>query len=134
MIHENVLVAIKTLAENIDNFNVGVDVKDAEALHTVLDANDDDTLFGHLGECVEALWKDEAIQIMRVPAASLRVRAKRQTRRRWSHRSSLQVIESVVYFFDKMHELKDDTWIPSTQDILNARVRTSATPASPPAR
>jgi len=56
---------------------------------------------------IEAIWKDPGIQIC------------------YENRSLFQFPDSGAYFFDKIHEIADQAYIPTQQDILHSRVRTT---------
>ena len=106
VIHENVMDTMQELLGNINNF-LDVEVENLEWKAAVLEAASDDDLAGtELGDMVKSLWQDPAVQEM------------------WDQRSKLQIIESVKYFFDKLDDLIKEDYVPSTQDILYARVRT----------
>ena len=108
VIHENVLEAMQTLITNLENFDEtrGLEVGCQDALELVRAAEVDEPIDEELGNALQALWKDPAIQAM------------------WKLRGRVQLVESVVYFFNKLDEIGKDDWVPSNQDILAARVRT----------
>lgn len=66
----------------------------------------DEPIDEELGRALALLWQDPAIQAM------------------WKLRGRVQLVESVVYFFNKLEEIGKEDWVPSNQDILAARVRT----------
>ena len=43
----------------------------------------------------------------------------------WSRRSEFQVIESIKYYFDRIGVIKQPDYVPTQDDILHSRVRTS---------
>ena len=108
VIHENVLEAMQTLITNLENFDEtrGLEVGCQDALELVRAAEVDEPIDEELGEALASLWKDPAIQAM------------------WKLRGRVQLVESVVYFFNKLDVIGKDDWVPSNQDILAARVRT----------
>lgn len=105
VIHENVLEALQELVSNVSNF-LDEDVKNLEWKEELLNASADEGISGDFAEVVKGVWADPALQKM------------------WEMRSRLQIIESVKYFFDKLDEITQVNYVPSTQDILYARVRT----------
>ncbi|KAH8072643.1 hypothetical protein JL721_3286 [Aureococcus anophagefferens] len=130
-----------TLAANLPNFDIDIEVVDKAALATVLEADEDAALGGELGErvrrrpaaaapatrapprsCVERLWREEAIQAMRARRVPRPVPPGR--RGRWKLRGHVQIVESVVYFFEKIAELKRGDYV--------ATVRTRGRRAGPP--
>jgi len=60
-----------------------------------------------MAEMVNVLWKDPAIQEV------------------WSLRSELQVNEAIEKFFNKIDELAEDDYLPTEEDILYCRNRTT---------
>jgi len=60
-----------------------------------------------LGTAIQELWKDPVIQ---------------QTFR---NRSQFQLMDSAEYFFNRLDEIKQRDYIPSHQDVLRSRVRTT---------
>ena len=102
VIHENVLEAMQTLITNLENFDEtrGLEVGCQDALELVRAAEVDEPIDEEPGNALQALWKDPAIQAM------------------WKLRGRVQLVESVVYFFNKLDEIGKDDWVPSNQDIL----------------
>ncbi|KAK7237558.1 guanine nucleotide binding protein alpha subunit [Aureococcus anophagefferens] len=78
VIYENTLVAMQTLAANLPNFDIDIEVVDKAALATVL----------------------EPTRTRRSAASSASA---------WKLRGHVQIVESVVYFFEKIAELKRAT-------------------------
>jgi len=56
---------------------------------------------------IETIWKDPGIQVC------------------YKHKSMFQFPDSGEYFFSKIHEIAEPQYIPSQQDILRTRVRTT---------
>jgi GTPase SAR1 family protein len=67
------------------------------------DADIDSTNVGHF----QALWNDAGIQ------------------KAFQNRSKFQLTDSAKYFFDKIHEIAEENYIPEEQDVLRSRVRTT---------
>lgn len=105
VIHENVLESLQELTSNVTNF-LDVDVANQQWKEAVIAASPEERLVGDFGQIVKGIWEDPALQQM------------------WDQRARLQIIESVKYFFDKLDEITAEDYVPSTQDILYARVRT----------
>lgn len=105
VIHENVVDTMQELLSNIKNF-LDVDVANEDWKVEALAAPSDESLIGDFGDVIKGLWADDAVQKM------------------WELRSRLQIIESVKYFFDRLEDITQPDYVPSTQDILYARVRT----------
>lgn len=60
-----------------------------------------------IADAVEHLWKDPAIQKMH------------------NHSSQFQLNDSAKYFFEQMSRITSDTFVPTDQDILRSRARTT---------
>jgi GTPase SAR1 family protein len=58
-------------------------------------------------QAVKTLWEHPSIQ------------------KAWSIRSSLQIIDSAAFFFDRVLEVARNDFIPSEEEILHTRIRTS---------
>jgi len=54
-----------------------------------------------------ALWADPGIQVT------------------YEHRSMYQLTDSTGYFLDKIHEIGNEDYLPTEQDVLRSRVRTT---------
>jgi guanine nucleotide-binding protein G(i) subunit alpha len=109
IIHNNIITSMKTLCQQVDHWAPG-------QLHPQLiqskqyienELKGDEEIDSRLGEHIAALWRDSAIQ---------------QT---YQHRSSYQLTDSASYFFDRIVEISDKNYVPSEQDVLRSRVRTT---------
>lgn len=60
-----------------------------------------------VASAVAALWKDRGIQ------------------HAWEQRSKFQIFDSASYFFDNVQSFEHDDYVPSVDDMLRCRVRTS---------
>lgn len=58
-------------------------------------------------EAITALWVDEGIQST------------------WHQRSKFQIQDSAQFFFDNMYRICEANYIPSSEDVLRARIRTT---------
>ncbi len=61
----------------------------------------------NLGAAIDRLWKDPGIQAT------------------YEQRHRFQLIDSAKYYFDKVTEIADSKWKPSTDDVLRSRARTT---------
>ena len=59
------------------------------------------------GDALAALWSDEGIQAA------------------YAQRSRFQLTDSTAYFFDRIHAVASPNYVPTRQDILRARARTT---------
>lgn len=112
VIHQNVLSTFKVvLAELYRRKESGKPfadfVKPQDELKTLLELDEETELTPALGLVLAALWEDEYVQ------------------RTWSLRSEYQVVESISKFFSDTERICAEGYIPSSDDILLARVRTS---------
>ena len=101
------LEAMQTLITNLENFDEtrGLEVGCQDALELVRAAEVDEPIDEELGKrykLVEGPGDPGHVEVA----------------------GRVQLVESVVYFFNKLDEIGKDDWVPSNQDILAARVRT----------
>lgn len=107
VVYSNVLTSMKTLIDAAKELGHVDQVKDKGAMEMVENAQDDTVINGEMGDAIKSLWADPGIQMT------------------WEDRSKFQIIDSVVGYFDKIDEIKQDDYLCDTADILLARVRTS---------
>ena len=69
--------------------------------------SDFDVITPEVANSIEEVWLDPAMQDV------------------WARRSEYQVIESVRYYFDKLRTISAPEYVPTKDDILYTRVRTS---------
>jgi GTPase SAR1 family protein len=106
-IYGNILAAVKTLLEQAELLECG-DLIQAHTEATLLNGIDNlESMTVQIGDAVRTLWADPGLQEI------------------WSRRSEYQIIESVQYYFNKIDEIKLSTYVPTDNDILHLRVRTS---------
>jgi len=60
-----------------------------------------------IADVLSSLWQDPGIQ------------------RTYEQRSRFQLIDSAAYFFNNLNRLSDESYLPSEEDMLRARARTS---------
>jgi hypothetical protein len=97
---------MRALADASPNFG-GVECKDS--LQFILDTEDDDTVKIDMENVqhYKALWADKAIQAA------------------FEHQNKFQLPDSAKYYVDRLDAMAAPDYIPSQQDILRARVKTS---------
>jgi len=93
---KNMLVAKSRIPKLKRLFNFFLERKDEEV-----------TMTSQLVQYVKTLWTDPAIQYT------------------YTLRSRFQLNDSAQYFFDKIDEVAEPGYIPSEQDLLHARIRTT---------
>lgn len=110
IVNTNVITSMKELIKQAPNYGTIADQASAEHIMgmnntrtaSVLEVMDQKT-----GAAVEALWQDAAIQ------------------EAYRNRSSFQLNDSAKYFFDKIREISAPGYLPSSDDVLRSRVRTT---------
>lgn len=108
LITSNIIQSIQQLCEQAVLFNLEDKIQAKTELAIVSELKGtEDCLTESTGNAVLTLWKDPGIQEV------------------WTRRSEFHIIESVQYYFNKLDEIKLSTYLPSDNDILMVRVRTS---------
>ena len=60
-----------------------------------------------VAEAIKAVWRSEVVKQL------------------WEHRSELQVIDTVQHFIERIDEVSSFGYLPSSNDIILARIRTT---------
>eukprot|EP00298_Acanthocystis_sp_HF-20_P016081 c21369_g2_i5.p1 GENE.c21369_g2_i5~~c21369_g2_i5.p1 ORF type:complete len:348 (+),score=130.94 c21369_g2_i5:24-1067(+) len=113
VIHENVCEAMQLLCEGVKSLGFEADLQNSAELESFLASdrsslNSQSTIEGKtVGDLVEILWKDPAVQ------------------KAWLKRSALQIVETHQIFLDEVNRLKQSGYLPSKEDIVYSRVRSS---------
>lgn len=76
-------------------------------LQTIMEMDEETELTPELGVAIQKLWADEYVQ------------------KTWNMRSEYQVVESIAQFFSQTERICANDYVPTPQDMLLARVRTS---------
>jgi GTPase SAR1 family protein len=106
IIYNNIITSMKTLCTQSDTHGpVGAGAQAAKKM--VDELKGDETINSQLGECLQTLWADKGIQTT------------------YGERAKFQLTDSAKYFFDKLNEVASDDYIPTEQDVLRSRVRTT---------
>lgn len=104
-IFSNVLMSMKTLIQQSDELGFAVAATaEKEAIAAIAD---DAVVDAATGAQIAKLWADAGIQ---------------QT---YGQRSKFQLNDSAKYYFDKIATISAPGYLPSTDDVLRSRVRTS---------
>ena len=106
-IHLNVMQAIKTLIEKAKELDLEGEVVAQESFNLIKEMSDFEKISPHTSKAILEVWNDKAIQKV------------------WAKRSDFQIIESVKYYFDQLDTIAAPNYIPTKDDILYTRVRTS---------
>ncbi|CAK9010246.1 Guanine nucleotide-binding protein alpha-1 subunit [Durusdinium trenchii] len=104
VVYNNVFSNMKVLLQNCESFTPA---EDAELADTVLSMDDGTPIDGKVAEQLKAIWSDPGVQAT------------------WEERSSFQVQDALEYFMDNIDRIAEAGYLPSNQDILRSRVRTS---------
>jgi GTPase SAR1 family protein len=113
IVYSNVIGAMKTLCEQSDELvgkipeNPKVHASLEPSKQYVLEMKETTEIDSKVAAHLAALWADKGIQAV------------------YSHRSMYQLTDSAAYFLDKIREVGADTYLPSEQDVLRSRVRTT---------
>jgi len=109
VIHNNIIVSMKTLATQVNKYGGVTEVKSVmDAKHLFeRELKGDEEIDETIGNAIMTLWTDQGIQ------------------NAYEHRSSFQLMDSAKYFFDRIPEIMKKNYIPTEQDVLRSRVRTT---------
>jgi GTPase SAR1 family protein len=106
IIYNNIITSMKTLAKQ--SHQHGPVSKDNERSRNIIDdLKGDEEINQELGQHIANLWADEGIQAT------------------YAARTQFQLTDSAKYFFDKIKEVSQHGYLPSQQDVLRSRVRTT---------
>lgn len=108
IIWNNIITAMKTLAEYSVHYGP-VQTAEAQAAKKVFveELKGDEELDTRIGRLITALWKDPGIQ------------------KTYEQRAKFQLFDSAQYFFDRIDVIAAENYIPTEQDVLRSRVRTT---------
>ncbi|GAV09412.1 hypothetical protein RvY_18959 [Ramazzottius varieornatus] len=112
-IRENVRESIATITGEMSNLRPPVELEDPrnESRLQYIQSIADVANFVYPDEfwdCTEALWRDRGVK------------------ESFNRGNEYQLIDCAKYFLDKCSEVRQATYVPSDQDILRCRVRTTA--------
>ena len=106
-IYSNVLTAINVLLEQAELLDCVGQIHGETEAALVRGIENLESMSIDIGDAVKTLWNDPGVQEV------------------WARRNEFQIIESVQYYFNMIDELKLPSYVPSDNDILHLRVRTS---------
>lgn len=109
IVHSNVLASMKSLLDSFEKLNE-TPPDDVKAIHEdfkTQTANGDTNLTPELYKLVSDLWGNAAIQ------------------KQFERRSEFQLNDSAEYYFNNLERIGQDNYLPSTDDVLRSRVRTT---------
>jgi len=112
IIHKNVISAMQTICSNSQTLaKEGLDTEVGENAQDswdfIMERKENEVINSEAAEHLKALWKDKGIQTT------------------YNNRNRYHLPDSAAYFFNKIDEIAEDGWIPSEDDVLHSRVRTT---------
>jgi len=113
IIHNNVISSMKTLLEQTDHLkshhgiSTSVSASLESAKQHLLEIKQDAEIDPALAAEIKALWLDPGVQLT------------------YENRSRFQLTDSAAYFFSQLDTIGSVEYIPSEQDVLRSRVRTT---------
>jgi len=106
IIYNNMITSMKTLTQQSLHHGP-VSASNENSKRIVDELKGDEEIDANLGGHVRALWNDPGIQ------------------KTYGMRAQYQLTDSAKYFFDKIDEVCKEGYIPTEQDVLRSRVRTT---------
>lgn len=106
IIFNNIISSMKVLCQQSDNF---MQVQEENLRHKRLieELKGDEEIDQQIGEALHALWMDPGIQVT------------------YDNRAAYQLTDSTKYFLDQLDIVCSPHYLPSEQDVLRSRVRTT---------
>ena len=108
IIHTNIVQFMQSLCQAVTKFDLMNEIEAKKEFNTLFQSSGKEfNLNAAIGTSILTLWKDPAIQ------------------KAWARRSEFQIIDSIEYYFKKVEEIFDPSYIPDQDDLLHLRVRTT---------
>jgi len=107
IIYNNIITAMKTLCKQSTTYGPVAHQNRQSAELVEVHLKGDEDIDPVLGQHIANLWADEGIQ------------------RTYANRAKFQLTDSSQYFFDKIKEVSTENYLPTQQDVLRSRVRTT---------
>jgi len=111
IIHNNIIVSIKTLLKAAA-VSGGPAVGCVESKDTIEQLSDDEPISQALANHIKTLWEDEGVRYA-------------YDNRCEDHLKVFHVTDSANYFFDALMRTAESDYIPTTDDVMRSRVRTT---------
>lgn len=106
IIYNNIITSMKTLVQQSDMYGpVSADLDPHKRL--IDELKGDEEVDEKLGVALKELWADPGIQAT------------------YEARANFQLTDSTKYFMERLDDVMKDTYIPTEQDVLRSRVRTT---------
>jgi GTPase SAR1 family protein len=107
VVFNNTITSMKIVVEQVGVWKLEDTIAAKEAFEMIKLCDEAAVIDLRLGNAVKALWADPGLQKV------------------WDRRSEFQVVESVKFYFNEIDRIMQPDYLPSQQDVLYARVRTS---------
>ncbi len=105
IVHGNCITSMKLAIESAPSLNVKV--ADEPSVNALKDLDAFSAITPEIGKAIKSLWSDPGI---------LKV---------FENKSKFQITDSAEYWFNAIDRISDPAFIPTVQDVLRSRVRTS---------
>jgi len=108
-VYSNIMANIKTLVEQSDNPQWGSPISASMAVskQAIIDFKHEVPLDAKIADHIERLWADPGIQTT------------------YEHRNRYQLVDNADYFFKKIRQVATPDYVPSIDDVMRVRVRTT---------
>lgn len=106
IIYNNIIMSMKVLCQQSDSFQP-VNDENLPAKKLIEDLKGDEEIDEPIAQALQALWADPGIQVT------------------YDNRASYQLTDSTKYFLDLLPTICQPNYLPSEQDVLRSRVRTT---------
>jgi len=107
IVYGNVVTNAKTLAEATKTHGEPTTEEAKEAVTFINDMKDDASIDDEVASTLKSFWTDEGVQGC------------------YENRANYQLNDSTSYFFNQIETIGAEGWVPTTDDILRTRVRTT---------
>eukprot|EP00475_Leptophrys_vorax_P025344 TRINITY_DN3550_c0_g1_i1.p1 TRINITY_DN3550_c0_g1~~TRINITY_DN3550_c0_g1_i1.p1 ORF type:complete len:359 (+),score=97.03 TRINITY_DN3550_c0_g1_i1:100-1176(+) len=107
VVHNNTVLAMKTLVKNSDLLRHPVAPENQASKQFIQEMKNEAQVDAEVAGHIERLWGDQGIKDT------------------YAERAKFQLIDSSEYFFGRLSEMCKPGYIPSEQDMLRTRVRTT---------
>lgn len=107
VVYGNTIASMKVLCAETKNMGYDQEVASKEKLDFILGLDDQAKIDEAIGGAIKELWADPGVQ------------------KTWKRRAEFQIVESVKSYFNDIDRIMKSDYVPTQQDMLLARVRTS---------
>lgn len=108
IVWSNTIVAMRSLLAAFDKLQVAMPAEVAEAAEKMEEGTTErEVLTPELGTLIHGVWTNEEVQAL------------------YRRRNEYQLNDSADYYFDAIQRIADPNYLPTTDDVLRSRVRTT---------